>query len=154
MNKINDFSMKKSIIINFIIAFIISSFCQIKCFKFDLVYSQYSKITLRINVTGYNNILGNDFGGPLPDKININGNKASQIQKEYDFEQTDNYVTLIFNDNLVNNCDNMFKECSNIMEIDLSGFNAFLVTSMVKMFEGCSSLNSLNLSNFDIFSTK
>ena len=89
-------------------------------------------------MTGYNIILGNDFEGPLPYEIYINGNNMSLIQKGYNFEQTDNYVTLIFNDNLVNDCDNMFKECSNIMEIDLSGFNAFLVTSMVKMFEGCS----------------
>ena len=83
-------------------------------------------------------------------------------------------VELIWDDN-INNCENMFKECSKITEIyisnfdtsqiikigymfcncssltsiDLSNFNASQVTDMNHMFSGCSSLTSLDISNFN-----
>ena len=43
----------------------------------------------------------------------------------------------------------MFRECSDITEIDLSNFDTSNVENMQLMFYGCSSLTSLNLSNFN-----
>ena len=62
--------------------------------------------------------------------------------------QTDNVVGLVWYD-LINNVDYMFRDCSNITEIDLSNFNTSNIKDMEWMFYGCSSLTSLNLSNFD-----
>ncbi len=44
----------------------------------------------------------------------------------------------------------MFKSCSNLSSLDLSGFDTSNVTNISSMFESCSSLVSLDLSGFDI----
>ena len=43
----------------------------------------------------------------------------------------------------------MFESLSNVIEIDLSGFDTSNVTSMSSMFSDCKSLRSIDLSNFD-----
>lgn len=43
----------------------------------------------------------------------------------------------------------MFRECSSLTSLDLSGFNTGKVTDMSDMFYGCSSLTSLNLGGFN-----
>ena len=47
----------------------------------------------------------------------------------------------------MDNCNSLFKDCSDIVEIDLSSFDASQVYQMNYMFQGCSSLTSINLSN-------
>ena len=42
----------------------------------------------------------------------------------------------------------MFRACSNLTSLDLSGFDASTVTNMRSMFDGCGSLTSLDLSDF------
>ena len=44
--------------------------------------------------------------------------------------------------------DYMFFNCSKIIDIDLSNFNATQVNNMSRMFYECTSLSSLNFSNF------
>ncbi len=44
---------------------------------------------------------------------------------------------------------NLFRDCSNLVSIDLSGFDTSVITDMSAMFYGCKSLVSLDLSNFD-----
>ena len=44
---------------------------------------------------------------------------------------------------------NMFRECSHLTSVDLSGLDTSNVTSMGGMFYGCSGLTSLDLSGFD-----
>ena len=43
----------------------------------------------------------------------------------------------------------LFNNCSNLMSVDMSGFDTSLVTDMKEMFEGCRSLKSLDLRGFD-----
>ena len=43
----------------------------------------------------------------------------------------------------------MFRECSSLININLSNFNTNNVTDMRFMFSGCSSLTNINLSNFN-----
>ena len=112
-----------------------------------------SKIYLKIKGEGENTILSNDkytnFKGInfLKD-VFINGDKQETNKFSYYFNQTDNFVELIFDDN-INDCRYMLYNCTNITEINLSNFNTSNVTNMEGMFAYCSSLTSLDLSNFD-----
>jgi len=139
IRKIAVFIIKFIIIINF--------YFQINS---NNIISKYSKISLKIKGIGELNILGknqyNCFEGiNYLKQVNINGNKQDTIEYKYNFTQTDNFVELIWDDNL-NNCKYMFRECTGITEIDLSNFNTSKVTNMYSMFYQCSSLTSLNLS--------
>ena len=108
-----------------------------------------SKITLKVKGIGENKILGNYFNDYI-DSIYINENRQETISQQYNFDQNENSVEIIFKDNNnLNNLNNMFSQCANITEMDLSQFNASLVTNMGFMFQGCTSLTSLNLTNFN-----
>ena len=82
------------------------------------------------------------------DEVYINGDKASNIDYTYTFTQTNNFVELIWKDNL-DNCKNMFRGCINITEINFTYFDTSLLDNMDYMFEGCSSLTFINLTNFN-----
>ena len=130
---------------NIIIIFLIimNIFIQILPYnKKDLIKFNFSNITLRINGTGNKN------STYYPNYVYINGNKQDPVKSIYDFNQIDNYVELIWN-NTIDNCQNIFYNCSDILEIDLSNFDTSECKSMNSMFNDCSSLTSLNLSNFD-----
>ena len=154
MNIINNNNIKIRNYILIIVSILINIFYQIKNNIFDLFYFQYSNITLKIKGIGYNTILGNETVGYNFKGINylkevyINGNIQNTKEYKYYFNQTDNYVELIWDDN-INSCQYMFRKCSNITEINLSNFNTSQVTLMWSMFNGCSSLTSLDLSNFN-----
>ena len=142
------FSLIKSIIIN--------SFCNRKSnILFDLLNFQESKITLKIKGIGYHSLFCNEIKYNFS-KINylknviINGKTQNEITYEYYFDQTNNNVELIW-DNNINNCGYMFRNCSAITEIDLSNFDTSKVTAMNSMFAYSSSLTSLDLSNFKTF---
>ena len=143
-----------NIIIHLIKFIIISIFLQIKSnILFEIFHSRNSKITLKIKGIGVSTVFGNETNynfnsSNFPNKININGKNQDTIEYKYYFNQTENIVELIW-DNNINNCSCMFRKCSNITEIDLSNFNTSLVTSMYSMFYNCSPLISLNLSYFD-----
>ena len=116
-----------------------------------------SKITLKIKGIGNKNVLGIYNNDPssidsfqekyFPNLVYINGIIQNYITYRYDFNLTDNFVELIWNNN-INNCVSMFRNCSDIVEMDFSDFDTSEVTSMQFMFVFCSSLTSLNLSNF------
>ena len=114
---------------------IINIFNQIITYNINhLIYFRLSYITLKIKGLGFNNILGNNFNKSLyPNEVYINGNKTDIINNSYYFNQTDNYVELRW-DNPINNCINMFKQCSKITELNLSNFNTSLVINMNHMF--------------------
>ena len=108
-----------------------------------------SYIILRIKGPGFNNILGNNFNkNSYPNEVYINGNKTDIINNSYCFNQIDNYVELKWY-NPINNCLNMFRECSKITQLNLSNFNTSLVTIMTYMFFDCTSLINLDLTNFN-----
>lgn len=48
-----------------------------------------------------------------------------------------------------NSCAHMFRDCDELITLDLSNFDTSRVTDMHYMFLGCEELTSLNLSNFD-----
>ena len=113
-----------------------------------------SYINLKIKGTGNIKILSDGYEGKSPDNITINNaisHTKNEIKKEYNFEISENniiYITLTWNESITSTS-NMFSNCVNITEIDLSNFDASSVIDMSSMFSGCSSLTSLDLSNFD-----
>ena len=112
----------------------------------EIILSFSSYITLKINRTGLTSILNSGLN--IPDEIYINGNNQSLITTQYDLNQTDNIIKLVWNRQLIT-CYNMFNGCTNIIEIDLSNFDSSQVEKMSSMFEGCTSLSSINFINFN-----
>ena len=125
------------------------------------IYS--NNITLKINSSGYHNILGFiefdsdyiEYFDPIyyPNEVYINGEKQNNITYKYYFNETDNFIELIWNNN-IKSAENMFYFCEDITEIDLSNFNTSEVEDMSFMFSSCTSLTSLNLSYFDTSKVK
>ena len=149
-NKIKEIkSIKiKSIIILFYLLFHISSS--------ELISIEFrsSNITLKIKGTGYRKVLGKKSDDSYyfdsnyyPNEIYINGEKQNNINYTYFFNQTDNFVLMVWYNN-INNCKSMFHSCSDITEIDMSNFDSSQVTEMNSIFSECISLTSINLSNF------
>ena len=142
--------------INFIVVFIIKLLIIINLInqiKSKYILLQDSIIYLKIKGIGENTILGNrtyfNFKGINHLKyVYINEKQQNSIEYKYYFNQTDNSVKLIFDDDL-EDCGYMFSYCINITEINLSNFNTLKVTTMYYMFYNCSSLTSLDLSNFN-----
>ena len=120
----------------------------------NMIEYKFSNITLKIQGPGFSNILSRDFNEyDYPDIIYINGNQNFTITNRYYFNEENNTVNLIWNKS-IDNCEYMFRQCSNITEIDLSNFDASNVQTMYLMFDGCSKLSSLDLSNFNTSSAK
>ena len=138
------------IIIKFLI--IINLFIQILSYNNNLIELTFSNITLRINGTGTKNIFSSRASSfptkNYPNVVYINGNKQDTVNYSYIFNQSDNYVKLIWNNNK-DYCQYLFYKCSDITEIDLRSFDTSECVSMSCMFYNCSSLTSLNLSNFN-----
>ena len=106
-----------------------------------------SYIILKTYITGNVKILSDNYftNQIKPSEIWINGLNKSEIKNEYYFNEFNNIINLTFNDNQINaSC--MFKDCSNLKEIDLSHFYASKITNMDSMFQRCTSLHSIDLS--------
>ena len=147
--------IRKYIIINAFKLIIINIFCQIETnFLNDLFsFHHSSKITLKIKGIGDQYIFGNEIlynftGINYLKRVYINGNEQDMIKYKYYFNETNNFVELIWDDNL-NNCGFMFFRCTSIIEINLSKFNTTKIEFMDRMFAFCSSLTSIELSNFN-----
>ena len=133
---------------NYILIFLIKSLILINIF--NGIQNKNSKIYLNIKGISQRHILGHLFrGNNYLNKIYINGYSQEISNKNiYNLNESNNYVELIWNDNL-DNCDYLFHAGNEITKIDLSNFDTSNVKSMQGMFYGCSSLTSLNLTNFD-----
>ena len=133
---------------------LIDLFLILKNNIFRKIELNFSNITIKIKGVGNNYVLGyhdkkNKFSRQyFPDEIYINEIKQDTINYRYYFNETNNIVTLKWYNN-INNSQNMFRECSNITEIDFSNFDSSEVLDMSIMFYNCSSLTFLNLYNFD-----
>lgn len=67
----------------------------------------------------------------------------------YDMKDLISVETVDFNTSSVTVMTDMFGNCFNLKELDLSNFNTASVTDMTRMFESCYDLTSLNVSRFD-----
>ena len=85
----------------------------------------------------------------LPSEILINGNKINKIDYIItNLTGIENNITMKWNKSLTN-CNVMFYNLRNIIQIDLSDFDSSHVISMISMFRDCKSLKILKLGNFN-----
>ena len=112
-------------------------------------FNHYSEITLKIQGSGNQYVLYQSFT-PLPDEVLINGTKTNFINNKPLIKLISNLneISLKWDKN-IENCDSMFSDRKNIIEIDLSKFDASSVSRMDYIFFGCSLLESINFSNFN-----
>ena len=82
-------------------------------------------------------------------EIHINDEKIPGIFSKYVFVDEEITVKVLFN-STINNCSGMFKDCSNILEIDFTNFDSSNITHLSETFKGCNNLKSIDLSNWDI----
>ena len=129
------------------ISMISSSFSKIANLQIFQLHSSY--IILKIRGIGKKTIAYYQFY----DEVFINGIKQDTVQTQYYLNDTDNEITLFINREL-SKCKNLFFECRDINEIDLSNFNSSSATSMKQMFYECFSVTSLNLNNLDTANVK
>ena len=111
--------------------------------------SKFSNVTLKIQSSGNRNIFSSKLKTTYyPDYIIINGKRVNDIHYWYNFEGTNNIIKIVWND-IIDDCKDMFYDCEDISELDLSHFDSSKVFDMQYMFSGCRSLTSLNLANFN-----
>ena len=111
---------------------------------------EFTEINLKINATGNNKILSDDFfKANRPHEIYLNDSFMDEIKNEYYFNNTEIVTVKIRWNNSIETTENMFSNCDSIIEIDLSNFNTSQTTDMSSMFYNCASLEKLNLSNLD-----
>ena len=107
------------------------------------VNGNVSNITLKIKGRGYKNILTSSrwfTRDNYPKNIIINSIIQETVKYEYEFKEEENYVELIWDDNNINSCDCMFRDCVDITEINFTNFDTSNVLIMNCMFNGCKSL--------------
>ena len=90
-----------------------------------------------------------DYFNYEPSEVIINGiSKGESCKKSCDFDNDINNITLIFNYN-IDNCYLMFYNLNNIIEIDLSKFDAYKVTNMKNMLRDCIRLEKIKFGNIN-----
>ena len=113
-----------------------------------------SYITLRIKDTGLKNVFNGFYSPdcfpffPNPNEVYINNIKQDEVLSQYNFNETDNEIVLLWNETMTR-CNCLFLRCKDIYDIDFSNFDTSEVTTMFAMFYECYGLKSLDLSHFD-----
>ena len=106
------------------------------------------EIKIKLMGTGTQKIFGDYFGdNNLPSRVLLNGNSASTSGKSIlNLVNEENIITLSWNSYL-NDCSYMFYQITNLIEVDLSNFDASETTTMAYMFADCTNLLSINFDN-------
>ena len=118
-------------------------------FLIKFIFSN-SNITIKINQTGIQSILFNNFtrydsGGKYPNEVYLNGTKISNVIYNISIEsEGENIIILEWNE-ILDSINDMFLDCVNITEVDLSQFDSSKVTRMSGMFYNCTSLTKVNI---------
>jgi len=104
----------------------------------DIAHDNTGDILWVIDKTGRLKITGK---GALP--LNSNGDPAW-------YEYREQITSVVIEWTARGYCENLFKDCIHLTEVDLSGFDVSDVTSLYCMFDNCQSLTSLDLSSLDM----
>ena len=123
---------------------------------FDIIFSfsinSIYEINMIINGTNNKNILSDSFIYN-PSEIIINGKDAICNNKNCNLNDNLNNITIKFNEE-IKTCENMFNNLDNIIEIDLSNFDASKVKNMSKMFNECLNIEKINLGKINTSSVQ
>ena len=135
---------------------IIIIFLSLQSFSYqinkEMIYSYSSSITITIQGSGTQNIFfgGSSCNGGIfsrPNEIYINNVKQTYINAQYDFNNPPNIVKLVWY-NRFSNCNCLFQNCINIIDINFSEYDFSLGLHGYQMFYNCKSLTSLNFNAF------
>ena len=111
--------------------------------------SKFSIISLKTYGTGNIKLFNpNNNNNNNPNQMLINDINKTVYKIYYfnDLEGNENNVTLIWNEDPVITSQ-MFANCPNIIEIDLTNFNISNLENMANMFRNCSALRKINFPN-------
>ena len=137
-------SIKKKIFITLIIIILI--FIVLIFTIISLCNSNEGRIKCRYNISDISNyvqILSKDFKKNSNIEIIINDIKQKEFTNKYKFEKLgSNNITFHFNNKI--NLDNMFKDISSLISIEMEGKENLKITSMKNTFENCTNLKSFN----------
>ena len=147
-NKINRNFLTNHLYFYLMIFIIFSSIIKInniKCRIYFNIISNDNRITMKVKGIG-NTLIFYSSLYPQPSKIILNG---TEIPVNYNIYLSYSKNTVILEwSSRVSNCEYMFQNCDQILEIDLSKSNSSLVNRMNYMFSNCISLTSINFKNF------
>ena len=83
-----------------------------------------------------------------PSKVFVNGTLKNDCKKKCNLENEINNVTIEFK-GLLNSTEKMFRELTDLIEVDLSNLDTSEVTSMSSMFYKCSNLERIDFGNIN-----
>ena len=89
-----------------------------------------------------------DTSKTSPSEVRLNGYSENLDRGRIEVDIKVNTIILKFS-SLLQNCENMFKDCDKITEIDFSSFESSEINNINNMFEGCKYLKSIDFGNFD-----
>ena len=142
--KFNFISLKLLLLIIFYNFIPLTQENPLKMRRLDSSYN----ITMVIQGPGEHKFLG-DYFAFSPTDVIINGETIGwNNNNSYNFENTTNIVTLIF-DKDINSTNGMFKDVVSVLEIDLSKFDSSNIINTTYMFYNCNNLKSINIQNFN-----
>ena len=107
-----------------------------------------SKITIKIEEKGIQEIFSVNYTGGYPDRVYVNGQWADLIEyRKVNLTGRNNRIRMEW-DYSVANASTMFLSLTNITEVDLSDMKTENLKNMSRMFAGCNRITSINLNNF------
>ena len=128
-----------------------------------LLYLFCIRITKEEKIFYFGNEIIIKFNGPGKHKFISNTNNIQKICSNNEVIIDNNFISLNNDKNEIKiqiyltkiyDLNQMFKDCSNITEIDLSNFDSSNINNMFGTFQNCLSLTSINLENFNTSKVK
>ena len=116
--------------------------------KTEFPLKKFSEIRLVIQGNGVQKLLNDYYFHIEPSEVLVNGKKDDSCSKTCNLKGDKNNITLRFNTS-ISSCDGMFYGLKNIIEIDLSDFDASNSKTMSWMFFGCSNLEKIEFGNIN-----
>ena len=112
-----------------------------------------SEIKLVFKGRGDKQILHSSFQYE-PSEVIVNGNLKASCKKTCYLENDDKNEVILKFQTQINSCVNMFNGLNNLIEADLSNFDASKVIDMTSMFLGCTKLKKIDFGDIDTSSVK
>lgn len=106
----------------------------------DIAGGTSNNITWVIDANGKLTVSGS--GDFLPDRV-----EYEDVPPWYPYRTA--VKSAVVNVTGMTDAENLFHDCTNMVNVDLSRFDTSKIRNMGSMFKGCSSLQSLNLNNFN-----
>ena len=141
-------SLMKKMIITLIIIILI--FIALIIIIILLSNSNEGKIKCRYNISDKLNdvqIINKDFKKNSNIDIIINGKKRIKFADRINFDEAGiNVITFYFKNDI--NLDNMFKNISSLISVEMEGKGNLKITSMISTFENCNNFEYFSISGF------